>query len=198
MPCGHSDLALLLGRQREQGSISSAAARVTVEDSRSWRGKGRRGVIGGQEIDAAGQFLGTGGYNRRLILDRSRTPSAPLPKRMLMVSEEPQFEALVAALRRAGFVSHLVISAADGPSSPRAVGRGEPNSSPARTGSHAKPVRTRPKPTASIADNSKRGVNCELALRVYTRRLFGRRGRGSSSMAAATPRSRPRVTDLIG
>ncbi|MCG6115918.1 MAG: sugar-binding transcriptional regulator [Mesorhizobium sp.] len=107
----HCDLALYsVGSVNKDSHIVSCGA-VTVEEIEILARQGAKGVIGGQVIDAAGQLLDCG-YNRRLISTDLETIRA-IPKRMMVVSEDHKFEALVAALR-GGFVSHLVISAAMG------------------------------------------------------------------------------------
>ncbi len=44
----------------------------------------------------------------------------------------------------------------------------------------------------------RQGVGRDLALRIYTTRLLGSRPASSCCTAAATPRSRPRMPDLLG
>ncbi|CAN7698425.1 sugar-binding transcriptional regulator [Rhizobium sp. LjRoot98] len=80
---------------------------LTAEEMHALGETGAAGVIAGQIIDHAGQWLDCA-YNRRCIsadLDSIRA----IGKRMMVVQEDGKFEPLVAAIK-GGFASHLVVT----------------------------------------------------------------------------------------
>lgn len=80
---------------------------LTAEEMHALGETGAAGVIAGQIIDHAGQWLDCA-YNRRCIsadLDSIRS----IGKRMMVVQEDGKFEPLVAAIK-GGFASHLVVT----------------------------------------------------------------------------------------